>query len=764
MNRRRRRVQAAQHEKEDGMSVIFGEKLWFGQASGQDVRLVVNGDEFYSRHETEDGYTVVYDEGRGLFCYATLVGGAFVSSGMPITGGPPPGIPRHLHEAPAMRRGKRAARRGLVRPRSSARSFAGANLTFGPSSGLLEGRQLSIGTVRGLTILVNFQDVQSTVTQADVAALLNDPNYTRNGNFCSAREYFRTVSNGKLDYSNDVVGPFKLSRARAYYAQHLLVEEALDLAIAVGVDLTRYDSRHEGILDALNILYAGQTQYLGDLWPHNAEINLLRAGVRTNLYLLTSMGRNGDELSIGTFCHENGHLLCRFPDMYDYGERDGDSVESAGIGAYCLMGSGNHLDFGRTPSPVCSYLRDLAGWCDRVVLLNEPGDHTAKHGEYGTVFRMPTDRPNEYFIVENRSKLNLDRALPSSGLAAYHCDTLGSNELQEGSASRHYQCALLQADGHLDLEHNVNQGDGLDLFGGVSGVALSGETQPSTRRWDGADSGLVISGVSAPGDSIDFTTGVDSADPIARGEASPNLAIPDNVSAGVTSTIAISQEGTARRIRVGVDIAHTYIGDLVVELTNPRGTTVVLHNRAGGAKHDLTTTFDSNVLAALGPMVGQSVEGTWKLRVADREGQDNGVLNRWTLEIDLASEPEVIRGEAAPKLAIPDNDPTGITSVIALAGAGLVKQLRVSLDIPHTYIGDLRVELVSPTGRRAILHGRLGGGQDNLAMTYDSSAPSSVLKTFVGQPIAGSWILRITDLEGQDVGKLNKWSIEAMVG
>ncbi|HEX6211486.1 MAG TPA: M6 family metalloprotease domain-containing protein, partial [Methylomirabilota bacterium] len=442
------------------MSVILGEKLTFGQRSGPDVRLIVQGDEFYARHETETGYTTVYDEARGLFCYAVLVGGAFVSSGMPITVGPPPGVPRHLHEAGAVRRGKREAQRRAVRPRTTARAPGGAHFTLGPSGGLLEGRRLSTGIVRGLTILVNFRDVVSTVTQADVSALLNDPSYTRNGNVCSAREYFRLVSAGKLDYTNDVVGPLRLSRDRDYYVQHLLVEEALDLAIAAGVDLRRYDSRGEGILDALNVMYAGQTQYLRNLWPHNAEISLQRGGVRTNLYLLTSMGRTADDLSIGTFCHENGHLLCRFPDMYDYGERDGDTVESAGIGAYCLMGSGNHLNFGRTPSAVCGYLRDLAGWCDTVISLNEPGDYEARHADYATLIKMPTDLPNEYFIVENRSKLGLDQFLPSSGLAVYHCDTLGSNELQEGSAARHYQCALLQADGHLDLEHNANQGDG----------------------------------------------------------------------------------------------------------------------------------------------------------------------------------------------------------------------------------------------------------------------------------------------------------------
>ena len=73
--------------------------------------------------------------------------------------------------------------------------------------------------------------------------------------------------------------------------------------------------------------------------------------MRTNFYLLTGLGSSPSDLTIGTFCHENGHLLCRFPDMYDYGNRDGDGVKSAGIGSYCLMGAGNHLNsaFTRTP-------------------------------------------------------------------------------------------------------------------------------------------------------------------------------------------------------------------------------------------------------------------------------------------------------------------------------------------------------------------------------------------------------------------------------
>ena len=156
------------------MSAILSEKLTFGQRSGPEIQLIVHGDEFYARHETLSGYTAVYDEALGLFCYAVVVGGAFVSSGMPVSAGPPPGVPRHLHESSGVRLGKRAMRRSAVRPRTTAARALGAR-TFGPDRGLLEGRRLTTGTVRGLTILVNFRDVVSTVTQADVTRCSTAP-------------------------------------------------------------------------------------------------------------------------------------------------------------------------------------------------------------------------------------------------------------------------------------------------------------------------------------------------------------------------------------------------------------------------------------------------------------------------------------------------------------------------------------------------------------------------------------------------------------
>lgn len=629
------------------MSAIFGEILTFGQEKGPEIALRVFGDEHYARYENLDGYSAIYDGQLGVFCYARLSAGSFRSTGMPLSARPPAGLVRHLQESQETiaaraqaRKMRRAAMTGGLREEAAIR-------TIGPNQGLLEGRVLSAGNVKGLTILVNFQDIASTVSRADVEELLNGVNYTRNGNICSAREYFERMSTGKLNYTNVVVGPFTLSRNREFYVNNLLVEEALQLAVAAGLDLKQFDSRNENIVDALNIMYAGQTQYRGELWPHNWHIDLQFGQMRTDLYLLTSLGRTPADLSIGTFCHENGHLLCRFPDMYDYGERDGDSVKSAGIGSYCLMGSGNHNDNGRSPSPVCAYLRDLAGWCDNEIDLSVAKKHKATQGDYNTVMKFRTSKPQEYFLVENRSRMNFDRGLPASGLAVYHCDIKGSNELQQGTADKHYQCALLQADGRRDLELDANRGDGSDLFGALQGVVLSSTSTPNTREWDGRESGLVISDISPPDAEISFAVGTQAAAPVvASGAAEPMLAIPDNVSAGVSSTIAIAESGTVARIIVRVDIKHPYIGDLRVALTAPSGRSTVIHPRLGGSADDLITTYDSAVAGVLGDMIGQPFKGNWILNVSDRARRDVGKLRRWSLELRSPGTESVVVAEA----------------------------------------------------------------------------------------------------------------------
>ena len=460
------------------MSAAFGEIRVFTQENGPEVRLRVFGDEFYARYETVDGYTCLYDPGPGLYCYATLSDGHFASTGIPISASPPADQRVHLKETPDVRNTKFGAQFGGMRPYRTIEEVETGPEIYGPNDGLLEGRQLNKGQVCGLAILVDFQDVQTEITRDEVEALLNADNYTANGNSCSVKEYFRLMSSGELTYSNVVIGPIRLSQKRRYYVDHLLAKEALDLVGASDLDFSQFDSQGIAAIDAVSFLYAGETVWEGSLWPHNSVVKWGSRGYRAGMYQITGLGLHSSDLVIGTFCHESGHMLCRFPDLYDYGKRDGDFERSAGLGAYCLMSAGNHLDGGRTPAPICAYLRYLAEWCPNRISLNTPGVYQADYGAYNTVLVYETTRPAEFFLLENRDKFDLDRHLPANGLAIYHCDTEGSNERQGGTAELHYQCSLLQADGRLDLEHNANQGDPNDFFSLVPGEALSDSDEP----------------------------------------------------------------------------------------------------------------------------------------------------------------------------------------------------------------------------------------------------------------------------------------------
>jgi subtilisin-like proprotein convertase family protein len=466
------------------------------------------------------------------------------------------------------------------------------------------------------------------------------------------------------------------------------------------------------------------------------------------------------DLSIGTFAHETGHLLCRFPDLYDYGKEDGDFEKSAGVGVYCLMGSGNHLGQGRAPAAISGYLRDLVGWPDETVPL-DPGEHELRQGDYTRVHRFsPLGRVNEYFIVENRSRVGTDASLPSSGLAVFHCDTLGSNEWEDGTRERHYQLALLQADGHLDLENNRNTGDAGDLFVAASGAVLSHDTVPASRLWDGTGSGLVISDVGAPGAVIRIRAGeAPPAGGTVRGEAAPDLLIPDDDPVGAVSSISLTAAGAVGAVRAAAEIVHPWIGDLRIELAAPSGARAVLRDRVGGGGQDLSESWDSAAPGSpLAALRGEPAGGAWTLHVTDAERRDTGRLNRWSIEVEPDAAAAPIERRADPGLPIPDAPAGAVHSAIAVPEQGVARLVTVSVDVAHGYIGDLRVELLAPTGAAAILHDRQGGGRRDLVRTWDGTTAAG-LAALAGLPVAGEWRLAVRDLAPRDTGTLRSWSL-----
>jgi subtilisin-like proprotein convertase family protein len=146
------------------------------------------------------------------------------------------------------------------------------------------------------------------------------------------------------------------------------------------------------------------------------------------------------------------------------------------------------------------------------------------------------------------------------------------------------------------------------------------------------------------------------------------------------------------------------------------------------------------------------------LLVQDLAAVDTGRLNRWEMEIVPSANATVTFSET-PGISIPDNNPTGIERQLTTNATGTVNELEVTVDITHTFIGDLNVTLHTPAGTSVALHQRTGGNTDNLIQRY-TFTNTPALQTLRGQPIQGTWRLRVADLEAQDAGKLNQWGVK----
>lgn len=130
-----------------------------------------------------------------------------------------------------------------------------------------------------------------------------------------------------------------------------------------------------------------------------------------------------------------------------------------------------------------------------------------------------------------------------------------------------------------------------------------------------------------------------------------NAAIPDADPTGVTNTIVLPPEflgGTITDVDVEVELVHTYIGDLVIDVTHA-GTSVVLHDSCFG-DIDLHVTYDDRAGAVfdcamsdqgltvqpfgtLANLDGVPVGASWTLFVEDQVGADVGTLVQWCVTI-----------------------------------------------------------------------------------------------------------------------------------
>jgi subtilisin-like proprotein convertase family protein len=115
-------------------------------------------------------------------------------------------------------------------------------------------------------------------------------------------------------------------------------------------------------------------------------------------------------------------------------------------------------------------------------------------------------------------------------------------------------------------------------------------------------------------------------------------------------------------------------------------------------------------------------------------------------------------------IAIPDNNPIGVSDVIDFPDIGLAQKIGISVNITNSKINFLVVSLIDPAGTEYVLHSKSGSGTA-LKTTYPTltKTVSGDLNTWLGKSPKGKWYLKVVDsdyLNNTTDGAIGSWSID----
>ena len=113
--------------------------------------------------------------------------------------------------------------------------------------------------------------------------------------------------------------------------------------------------------------------------------------------------------------------------------------------------------------------------------------------------------------------------------------------------------------------------------------------------------------------------------------------------------------------------------------------------------------------------------------------------------------------------------------MITVDSALVAAQVNVRVDLSHAWIGDLAIDLASPTGTSLSLHTNAGGEANDIRVTYSDDGvangaspydfgcfmqPSAGVMADLAGPAQGEWILTLTDTyPAADDGLLEQWCV-----
>ena len=375
----------------------------------------------------------------------------------------------------------------------------------------------TMGSPRIPIILANYTDVQF-IDEDPVATFQNQFNEMDK----SCLHYFESQSHGQFSPQFDILGPVPLPHDRTYYGGNKRVNgQEVDQRLGTmiydacsalpDVDFSRYDNDGDGVVDVVVVLYAGVGEAQAyrtvpeSVWPCQWDMQesydwgcsftgpFQLDGVTVNRYAVFNELEGNSNLSttidgIGTFCHEFGHCL-GLPDFYAT-----NGAYNYGMSNWDIMDNGCYLDGGRTPAGYSSYERHFMGWMDLIDPVgNTQYELAPLNSDGGNAVKVTNDaNPNEYYLLEYRTRSGWDSYLPGEGILVLHVDY--DKDIWDANTPNnvksHQRMTIIPADGKLSTGTNNT-----DTWPQGDNDALTNYSTPAAQVYTGGFMNKPITGM-----------------------------------------------------------------------------------------------------------------------------------------------------------------------------------------------------------------------------------------------------------------------------
>ena len=441
------------------------------------------------------------------------------------------------------------------------------------------------GKIYSLTLLVDFSDKPAPVTVSEVEDWLNKEGFNRDGCNGSVRDYYLDVSNGQLDLTNEVFGWYRAKHPKSWYeslngysGSDSLMKEVFAYYDSQ-VDFSRYDNDKDGTTEAINIVYAGAGETWGQgLWPHSGWSSERRDGVKLTHHQMTDMP---GKFSIYVFVHESGHMIFGWPDLYWYGD-------------YCTMGNrANDLN----PVAINDFFRADQGWIPFVDITSDDVNNVTslevtQPGEVCYRYKNPSRPDKEGLVWSYVRNTGRDKVLAGSGLLMQHYDF----SIEGNSASDKLGLRIVHASAAGKSSDNVadqwpDPGSTANTFF-KSGTypEFSDDAYPAIRWYSGSMTGLKITGIGTPGETLTFCIGENCTEPVSSSSSAPEEISSSSEEPTVSSSSVVLESSSSSD---APEISSSSSATSII-ITN---TLKVKHGRAGNKLYNV-----------LGMPVGQRTE------------------------------------------------------------------------------------------------------------------------------------------------------------